>query len=108
MNLLACVIAATATGTVVVAFGTGVQRQASRIPRSSSVLDSDGSATASSRGSVAMSEAIPFLPCPQVLMQSTLAGNAGFDPLGLAKSKEDLWMYREAEIKHARLAMLVC
>ncbi len=30
----------------------------------------------------------------------------GFDPLGLAKNKELLWEYREAEVKHARLAML--
>ena len=53
-----------------------------------------------------MSEAIPFLNCPGVLRDSELAGNAGFDPLGMAKNKEQLWEYREAEIKHARLAML--
>ena len=53
-----------------------------------------------------MSEAIPFLNCPAVLRYSALAGNAGFDPLGLAKNREQLWEYREAEIKHARLAML--
>ena len=32
--------------------------------------------------------------------------DVGFDPLGFAKNKEDLLNYREAEIKHARLAML--
>jgi len=53
-----------------------------------------------------MSESIPFLNCPSVLMNCELAGNVGFDPLGLAKNKELLWEYREAEIKHARLAML--
>lgn len=53
-----------------------------------------------------MSESIPFLSCPPVLMNSNLAGNVGFDPLGLAKNKEQLWEYREAEVKHARLAML--
>ena len=53
-----------------------------------------------------MSESIPFLSCPPVLRYSDLAGNVGFDPLGLAKNKEQLWEYREAEIKHARLAML--
>jgi hypothetical protein len=53
-----------------------------------------------------MSESIPFLNCPRVLRYSKLAGNAGFDPLGLAKNKEQLWEYREAEVKHARLAML--
>lgn len=30
----------------------------------------------------------------------------GFDPLGLAKTKGGLYFMREAEIKHARLAML--
>jgi len=53
-----------------------------------------------------MSESIPFLNCPPVLMNSDLAGNVGFDPLGLAKNKDQLWEYREAEVKHARLAML--
>jgi hypothetical protein len=52
------------------------------------------------------SESLPFLNCPKVLQESDLAGNVGFDPLGLAKNKEQLWEYREAEIKHARLAML--
>ena len=31
----------------------------------------------------------------------------GFDPLGYANNREILFEYREAEIKHARLAMLV-
>lgn len=53
-----------------------------------------------------MSESIPFLKCPPVLLESDLAGNVGFDPLGLASSNEQLLEYREAEIKHARLAML--
>lgn len=35
-----------------------------------------------------------------------LAGDFGFDPLGLADSPKQLAFYREAEIKHARLAML--
>jgi Chlorophyll A-B binding protein len=30
----------------------------------------------------------------------------GFDPLGIVKSKEQLFILREAEIKHARIAML--
>jgi len=30
----------------------------------------------------------------------------GFDPLRLAKNREELFYFREAEIKHARLAML--
>jgi hypothetical protein len=40
-------------------------------------------------------------------LDGSLAGDVGFDPLGFAKNKEDLWNYREAEVKHARLAMLV-
>ena len=57
---------------------------------------------------VVMSKAIPFLQCPAPLVDCQFAGNVGFDPLGLAKNREQLWEYREAEIKHARLAMLVC
>ena len=53
-----------------------------------------------------MSQAIPFLERPPVLT-GELAGDVGFDPLRLAKNKESLWAYREAEIKHGRLAMLV-
>jgi Chlorophyll A-B binding protein len=54
-----------------------------------------------------MSIAIPFLKCPEVLVDSDLAGNVGFDPAGFAKNEDDLIFFREAEIKHARLAMLV-
>jgi len=35
-----------------------------------------------------------------------MAGDNGFDPLGFAKTSSDLNNMREAEIKHARLAML--
>jgi len=52
-----------------------------------------------------MSQAIPFMERPSVL-NGDLAGDFGFDPLKLAKNKEALWSYREAEVKHARLAML--
>jgi Chlorophyll A-B binding protein len=52
-----------------------------------------------------MSQALPFLVRPASL-DGTLAGDVGFDPFGFAKSKADLINYREAEIKHARLAML--
>jgi hypothetical protein len=52
-----------------------------------------------------MSRAIPFLPRPKYL-DGTLAGDVGFDPLGFASNPEQLLQYREAEIKHARLAML--
>merc|ERR1719353_2366350 len=36
----------------------------------------------------------------------TLAGDMNFDPLGFSDSPQALAWYREAEIKHARLAML--
>merc|ERR1712151_806527 len=48
---------------------------------------------------------MPFMKRPSALT-GVLAGDVGFDPLGFAKTKDDLWNYREAEIKHARLAML--
>merc|ERR1712216_305215 len=40
------------------------------------------------------------------LVMSEMAGNKGFDPLGFAKDNGLLLQYREAELKHARLAML--
>lgn len=52
-----------------------------------------------------MSQALPFATRPLVLT-GELPGDAGFDPLGFAKSRADLMNYREAEIKHSRLAML--
>lgn len=52
-----------------------------------------------------MSQSLPFMERPAAL-DGTLAGDVGFDPLGFAKNKDDLIKYREAEIKHARLAML--
>lgn len=52
-----------------------------------------------------MSEALPFMTRP-ICISGDLPGDSGFDPLGFVKSNEDLMNYREAEIKHARLAML--
>jgi hypothetical protein len=52
-----------------------------------------------------MSMALPFMKRPSALT-GALAGDAGFDPLGFAKTEDDLMNYREAEVKHARLAML--
>ena len=37
---------------------------------------------------------------------NTLAGDMSFDPLQIADTPEKLAWYREAEVKHARLAML--
>ena len=42
-----------------------------------------------------------------VLQNCNYEGNWGFDPLKLAKNKESLTNYREAEMKHGRIAMLV-
>jgi hypothetical protein len=52
-----------------------------------------------------MSESMPFMARPAALT-GELAGDVGFDPFGFAKAPEDLLNYREAEVKHARLAML--
>lgn len=52
-----------------------------------------------------MSQSLPFLARPAALT-GELAGDVGFDPLGFAKNSEELMNFREAEIKHARLAML--
>merc|ERR1719478_74626 len=53
-------------------------------------------------------EAPPPLPAIKTMMvgDNTLAGDMGFDPLQIADTPEALAWYREAEIKHARLAML--
>lgn len=51
------------------------------------------------------SQSIPFLRRPQHLTQE-YAGDVGFDPLNMATSREQLTYYREAEVKHGRLAML--
>ena len=52
-----------------------------------------------------MSTSLPFMPRPAALT-GALPGDVGFDPLGFAKSEADLMNFREAEVKHARLAML--
>ena len=49
--------------------------------------------------------ALPFSGRPAILDRA-LAADSGFDPLSLADSKVQLYVYREAELKHARLAML--
>jgi hypothetical protein len=52
-----------------------------------------------------MSQALPFMQRPAAL-DGSLAGDVGFDPFGFAKDTETLMQMREAEMKHARLAML--
>merc|ERR1712032_1349015 len=53
------------------------------------------------------SQSLPFLPRP-ALLDGTLPGDRGFDPLSLASDASALYWQRKAEIKHARLAMLAC
>merc|ERR1719253_2036513 len=50
----------------------------------------------------------PPLPLIKTMMvgDKTLAGDMGFDPLQIADTSEKLAWFREAEVKHARLAML--
>jgi len=48
---------------------------------------------------------LPFINAPAML-DGTLAGDVGFDPLGFSDSDAQLINMREAEVKHARLAML--
>lgn len=58
--------------------------------------------------SAEMSKAIPFLEKPR-LLDGTMAGDVGFDPLGLSEISDvgiDLYWMREAELKHGRVAML--
>jgi hypothetical protein len=53
---------------------------------------------------------IQWLPIGNIkapeMLDGTLAGDVGFDPLGFSKSKKTLYWMREAEVKHSRLAML--
>jgi len=52
-----------------------------------------------------MSKALPFLPRPEKL-DGTMAGDKGFDPMGLSEIQQDLTYARWAELKHGRVAML--
>ena len=47
-----------------------------------------------------------LIPTKSVVGDGSMVGDKGFDPLGFADSKEKLRIYREAELKHGRLAML--
>ena len=66
--------------------------------------------SSSQEAAVEAPEEAPPPPLPKIktmmVGDGTLAGDAGFDPLQLADTPESLAWYREAEVKHARLAML--
>merc|ERR1711966_575528 len=47
-----------------------------------------------------------LIPSSSVVGSGAMVGDKGFDPLGLASSEAKLKNYREAELKHGRLAML--
>jgi len=53
---------------------------------------------------MAKSKALPFLESPPAC-DGTMAGDVGFDPLGLSSYYSIKWM-REAEIKHGRICQL--
>lgn len=98
-------IAVAFSATAVAAFMPSAQHHHKiLLPLASTILDeNDSSHEESQQPAVPQQEQSASFS----LEGSDLAGNWGFDPLGLARSKENLWMYREAEMKHARLAMLV-
>jgi acyl-CoA-binding protein len=52
-----------------------------------------------------MSKSLPFLLVPSKL-DGTMAGDVGFDPMGLSDIQTDLKYARWAELKHGRMAML--
>merc|ERR1719162_152337 len=54
------------------------------------------------------SQALPFMNRP-ALLDGSMAGDVGFDPLGLSDIDDvgiDLYWLREAELKHARVSMI--
>ena len=65
------------------------------------------------RAGVSMIAEVPLPDIKAISLISTLkvgdgvlAGDIGFDPLGLGDTSEKLTFYREAEVKHARLVVL--
>jgi len=74
--------------------------------QSSEELWGKPSSKAGEQNDMEMSKALPFVARPK-LLDGTLPGDVGFDPLGFAGDDMDSLLYmREAEIKHSRLAML--
>ena len=54
---------------------------------------------------VDMSDSLPFVPRPITLTRA-MAGDVGFDPFNFADTEDRLLWQRQAELKHARIAML--
>eukprot|EP00549_Striatella_unipunctata_P017120 CAMPEP_0118702478 /NCGR_PEP_ID=MMETSP0800-20121206/17918_1 /TAXON_ID=210618 ORGANISM="Striatella unipunctata, Strain CCMP2910" /NCGR_SAMPLE_ID=MMETSP0800 /ASSEMBLY_ACC=CAM_ASM_000638 /LENGTH=199 /DNA_ID=CAMNT_0006603693 /DNA_START=45 /DNA_END=644 /DNA_ORIENTATION=- len=55
--------------------------------------------------SAEMSKSLPFLVKPEKL-DGSMAGDVGFDPMGLSEIQVDLKYARWAELKHGRICML--
>lgn len=70
------------------------------------VFDEADQAIPDAPNTVTSSQALPWLPRPSGLDAVKIAGDFGFDPIGLGSSKDAILKYRAAEIKHCRLAML--
>lgn len=61
---------------------------------------------ASGLAMMAKSESLPFLDAPPAL-DGSMVGDKGFDPLGFtSRFPQAITWFREAELKHGRLAML--
>ncbi|CAM9198829.1 unnamed protein product [Discosporangium mesarthrocarpum] len=74
----------------------------------SAPLSNVGRSVSKTRMAAEMSKSLPMLPRPP-LLDGSMAGDVGFDPLGLSESQGvgvDLYWLREAELKHGRVAML--
>jgi len=52
-------------------------------------------------------KAMSFNNAESIVRDSKLPGNFNFDPLHFSQSRQQLVKYRQAEMKHARVAMLV-
>lgn len=109
---------AAAAGVVLSRSFTGAKSQAADLEAGPTALQLAGQNTAmlavfgtQKPKKPARSEALPWANRPESLEESDFVGDSGFDPLGLFgadpwKAGWDRQFYREAEIKHGRLAML--
>eukprot|EP00978_Attheya_sp_CCMP212_P026530 scaffold87442_cov24-Attheya_sp.AAC.1 len=87
------------------AFSTSSVKRASRAAMKESVMEEPVVIEDPVMVLPTQSQALPFMARPAALT-GEMVGDVGFDPLGFAKTSEDLMNYQEVEIKHARLAML--
>ncbi|CAE8660045.1 unnamed protein product [Polarella glacialis] len=96
-------------------YATGKECQGAGLSSSLRPASSSSSLSSSRRGQVArragaeemgytMSKAVPFLPMSPAL-EGMAGEEEGFDPLGVSLAIDVRWL-REAELKHARVAML--